>query len=74
MGRLLGPTPPPPARSQDLPGALSAEDIAVNFETHALPQRSFRLQPSSALTLEGIEDGIEWLAREARRMVRMIDR
>lgn len=62
------------ANKQDLPGALAAEDIAINFEVHTSPPRSFRLQPASCLTCEGIEDGVRWVVEEARQVARMFDR
>lgn len=71
------------ANKQDLPGALTSEDIAVTLgidaeaevlgdgaQEYALRGHAFRLQPASALTQAGIADGVSWLVEQARPLAR----
>lgn len=50
------------ANKQDLPGALSVEEISsrLSLDT-ALPGRVVHIQGCSALTREGIMEGLDWL-------------
>lgn len=50
------------ANKQDLPGALSARDVAERLNLLALHQRRWYVQASSAKTGEGIYEGLEWLS------------
>lgn len=59
------------ANKQDLPGALSEEDVAEMFEVGHSPR--IRVQPCSALTCEGIESGIQWVVSEAKNLARKLD-
>ena len=60
------------ANKQDLPGAVSDEDVAETFEVGRQATR-IRVQPCSALTCEGIESGIRWIVQEAKGLARKID-
>lgn len=59
------------ANKQDLPGALSDEDVAEMFEVGRSSR--IRVQPCSALTCEGIESGIRWVVTEAKNLARKLD-
>jgi len=50
------------ANKQDLPGALSVEEISarLSFDT-AYPDRVIHIQGCSAVTREGIMEGLDWL-------------
>jgi len=52
------------ANKQDLPGAMTCEEVAAGLQLHALEGRSWHVQPSSATDQEGIHDGFEWLFEE----------
>jgi len=62
------------ANKQDLPGALSEEDVSETFEVEKLQrQRVVQVQPCSALTCDGIESGVRWVVQEAKGMARKLD-
>jgi ADP-ribosylation factor related protein 1 len=56
------------ANKQDLPGAVSPEELERIFSWGGTTP--FRVQPVSCLTCEGIADGIRWEVEEARGVVR----
>eukprot|EP00276_Gloeochaete_wittrockiana_P008168 CAMPEP_0184651936 /NCGR_PEP_ID=MMETSP0308-20130426/9599_1 /TAXON_ID=38269 /ORGANISM="Gloeochaete witrockiana, Strain SAG 46.84" /LENGTH=171 /DNA_ID=CAMNT_0027086503 /DNA_START=198 /DNA_END=710 /DNA_ORIENTATION=+ len=48
------------ANKQDLPGALSAADIVEILELNSIVTRHWHIQGCSAITGEGLVDGIDW--------------
>lgn len=50
------------ANKQDLPGALTAEDISNKLELSAIKDRTWTIIPTSALKGDGIKAGFDWLA------------
>lgn len=58
------------ANKQDLPGALSPADIERKFSWTGSSSQTFRVQPASCLTCEGIADGVGWVIDEARSISR----
>ena len=57
------------ANKQDLPGALKRNDLASRLQlTTKFPKRSWYIQPSTAVSGEGLEDGFLWLARHMKRV------
>lgn len=53
------------ANKQDLPSALSGDAISRKFPSTG-PPRIFRVQPTSCLTCEGLEEGVRWVVEESR--------
>lgn len=49
------------ANKQDLPGALSAEELAKRLRLEELCQRPWCVQASCASTGEGLHAGLDWL-------------
>mmetsp|Transcript_7504 Transcript_7504/g.23912 ORF Transcript_7504/g.23912 Transcript_7504/m.23912 type:complete len:240 (+) Transcript_7504:28-747(+) len=52
------------ANKQDLPQALSVQQVADTLELSAIPHRSWYIQACSATTGAGISDGLDWLAKK----------
>ena len=50
------------ANKSDLPGALEPVDIAEQLELHEVEEKPWHITASNALTGEGLEDGIAWMA------------
>jgi ADP-ribosylation factor protein 1 len=50
------------ANKQDLPGAMSAAEMADKLGLQALRQRQWHCQAACATTGEGLPDGLAWLA------------
>ncbi|CAM9457320.1 unnamed protein product [Discosporangium mesarthrocarpum] len=61
------------ANKQDLPEAIPASDISVQFDVQTITKVAFRLQPCSGLTCDGITEGIQWMVEEAKRRARRVD-
>lgn len=51
------------ANKQDLLSAMSAADIAIGLDLHAVKDRAWQIQGCSAKTGEGVAEGLEWLLR-----------
>jgi small GTP-binding protein len=51
------------ANKQDLPGALSAEELAKRLRLEELCQRPWCVQASCASTGEGLHAGLDWLCQ-----------
>ncbi|KAL6738547.1 hypothetical protein Aduo_012087 [Ancylostoma duodenale] len=49
------------ANKQDMPNALSAAEISRALELHNIKNREWYVQPSNAITGEGLIEGLEWL-------------
>lgn len=52
------------ANKMDLPGALEPPDISALLSLHRITDRAWQIQASNALTGDGVEPGIEWLATQ----------
>lgn len=55
------------ANKQDLIGAMSAEEIAVRLDLTDTRDRRWHIQSCSALTGEGLDEGISWVVRQVKR-------
>ncbi|XP_051522685.1 ADP-ribosylation factor-like protein 3 isoform X2 [Myxocyprinus asiaticus] len=51
------------ANKQDMMTAATAGEIAEGLNLHIIRDRIWQIQPCSALTAEGVQDGIIWLCR-----------
>ena len=49
------------ANKQDAPKAERPDVVAGHLGLHTLPQREWYIQPCSALTGDGLVEGLEWL-------------
>ncbi|KAJ1359573.1 hypothetical protein KIN20_018339 [Parelaphostrongylus tenuis] len=49
------------ANKQDLPNAMDASDVTKNLHLHDVRDREWYVQPSNAITGEGLIEGLEWL-------------
>lgn len=54
------------ANKQDLPQAARPDRIAEVLRLHALRQRDWHLQPCSALSGDGIYEGLDWVHRSLK--------
>jgi len=52
------------ANKQDLPRALSADQLTDRLNIHSHGVENIRIQPACATSKIGIEEGFEWLANE----------
>lgn len=52
------------ANKKDLPSALPPQEIAQIFGLDAIKERPWQIVPSNALTGEGLDRGIDWLAEK----------
>lgn len=52
------------ANKQDLPGALSAEQIKNHLELHRISTHSWRIQPCSAYTGDNLLQGLDWAVKD----------
>ncbi len=53
------------ANKQDIDGALSADEIMKSLDLEEITQRPWSITSCSALTGEGVKDGLEWLVDKA---------
>merc|ERR1712100_80098 len=51
------------ANKQDLHTAAKASDIATGLNLHTIRERAWQIQPCSAVTGEGVKDGMEWVIK-----------
>eukprot|EP01059_Diplonema_ambulator_P015436 TRINITY_DN26571_c0_g1_i1.p1 TRINITY_DN26571_c0_g1~~TRINITY_DN26571_c0_g1_i1.p1 ORF type:complete len:186 (+),score=41.31 TRINITY_DN26571_c0_g1_i1:50-607(+) len=60
------------ANKQDQPNALSTSNLATQLDTQSIQTKGFNvfIQPSVALTCEGIFEGLDWLANSLKRQSR----
>ena len=49
------------ANKQDLLSALSAADLAIGLDLHAVKDRAWQIQACSAKTGGGVAEGLQWL-------------
>lgn len=54
------------ANKQDARGAMSAAEISQRFALHTLKDHEWHIEPCCALTGQGLEAGIDWLAQRLR--------
>jgi small GTP-binding protein len=52
------------ANKQDLPGAMSPQEISEKLELNSMKKRKWLVQGSSASRGDGIKEGFEWIAKE----------
>jgi len=50
------------ANKQDLPDAMSASDMEEHLGLDEMSQRQWHVQPSCAITGEGLYEGLDWLS------------
>jgi signal recognition particle receptor subunit beta len=55
------------ANKQDLQGALPPEKIAEALELTMITRHQWRIQPCSALTQQGLSDGMSWIASQVQQ-------
>lgn len=55
------------ANKQDLTFALSAQEIAEKLSLDAIKDRKWSIYACSALTKEGIQEGMEWLVKNLKK-------
>ena len=53
------------ANKQDIDGALSADEIMKSIELEEITLRPWSITSCSALTGEGVKEGLEWLVDKA---------
>ncbi|KAK7094421.1 ADP-ribosylation factor-like protein 3 [Littorina saxatilis] len=51
------------ANKQDLVNACAAHEIAEGLNLNSIRDREWRIQPCSAISGEGVRDGIEWVIK-----------
>jgi signal recognition particle receptor subunit beta len=51
------------ANKQDLLSAIPASDIAVGLNLHVIKERPWQIQGCSAMSGEGLQEGLEWLIK-----------
>lgn len=49
------------ANKQDLVTAMPPNDITLELELHNIRNRAWQIQECSALTREGIQEGLHWM-------------
>ena len=54
------------ANKQDLVHALPADAIAEGLNLYKIRDRTWTIQPCSAVTGEGIQEGLEWLVKNVK--------
>jgi ADP-ribosylation factor-like protein 2 len=61
------------ANKQDLPGALTKEDIINVLELNSIVNRHWTIQICSAVTGEGLREGIDWIVGDISSRIFMFD-
>lgn len=61
------------ANKQDLPGALSTSEIAKVLRLDMLGTRHWEIRPCSAVSSEGIHEGVDWLIKDVSDRIFMHD-
>lgn len=51
----------------DLGEALRPSDLAIELQLNSINDRTWHIQPSCALTAEGIQDGLRWLLARVKK-------
>ena len=52
------------ANKQDLPGALNTEQVGQALELDQIKQRHWKVQSCSAVTGDGLVEGMDWLVQD----------
>ncbi|NXR10149.1 ARF1 factor, partial [Semnornis frantzii] len=52
------------ANKQDLPNAMNAAEITDKLGLHSLHPRNYYMQAASAITGEGLYEGLDWLSSQ----------
>eukprot|EP00056_Hartaetosiga_gracilis_P020869 m.21683 g.21683 ORF g.21683 m.21683 type:complete len:122 (+) comp8748_c0_seq2:85-450(+) len=55
------------ANKQDLEAAAKASDIATGLNLTTIRDRLWQIQPCSALTAEGVQDGLTWVIKNIQK-------
>jgi len=71
--RLLGASVLILANKQDLPGALSSDEIEQVLKLSELGNRHWEIHPCSAYTGEGVQEGFDWLIEDISSRIFMHD-
>jgi ADP-ribosylation factor protein 1 len=50
------------ANKQDLPNSMNVKEITDKFGLHSLTSNKWYVQPTNALTGDGLYEGLEWLS------------
>jgi ADP-ribosylation factor-like protein 2 len=61
------------ANKQDLDGALSEKDIAQVLGLNAIKNRHWRIQSCSAVTGNGLLDGVDWVVNDISQRIFLLD-
>ena len=61
------------ANKQDIPGALTKEEIAAVLELETLGKRHWRIESCSAFTGEGLLEGFDWCVGDVGARIYMHD-
>ena len=56
------------ANKQDLTFALSAEEVMEKLALDDIKDRVWQIQACSAVTKEGVQDGMEWLVKNMKKV------
>jgi len=51
------------ANKQDLPNAMSADEIAIRIHLNSIKDRKWHIQEASAKNGSGLYEGLEWLSQ-----------
>ncbi|KAJ8683198.1 hypothetical protein QAD02_018990 [Eretmocerus hayati] len=57
------------ANKQDLPGAVSTEDIAQILDLESIKTHHWKIYKASAITAENLLEGINWIAEDISKRV-----
>jgi len=55
------------ANKQDLPNAMSANEITDKLGLHSVRQRDWYIQATCATSGDGLYEGLEWLSQNLER-------
>ncbi|KAL1235970.1 ADP-ribosylation factor-like protein [Trichinella spiralis] len=55
------------ANKQDLVNAVPASSLAEGLQLHTIRDRPWQIQPCSAISMEGVKDGMDWICKQVRK-------
>ena len=61
------------ANKQDLPGAMTSQQISDTLDLAKVQDRHWVIQGCSAVTGDGLLDGVQWLVRDIASRIYMFD-
>lgn len=61
------------ANKQDLPGSLTKEEIASMLELDKIVNRHWMIVSCSAITGDGLSDGVEWIVNDISSRIFMLE-